>query len=79
MSTQYMTAGPVFRLTYVKLVPNHDLVNLGLDSKAKHNLPIIVNGLDDKSECWRYAVDVLAHNTLDDRCFAAIIKPPAQL
>ena len=39
--------------------------------------PIIINGLDNKAQCWTDTVDVLVHYLLDNSGLAGIIQPPS--
>lgn len=40
-----------------------------------NSLPVIVNGLDDKTESWTDAIDVLIHDLLYDCGLSGIVQP----
>jgi hypothetical protein len=40
--------------------------------------PVVVDCFDDEAKCWRDCVNVLAHNVLDYRSLAAIVKSTKQ-
>lgn len=40
-------------------------------------LPHEINGLDNEAQGWADGGDILAHDLLDDGCFAGIVKAPA--
>ena len=44
--------------------------------RTSKNLPFVVYGFDNETQCGRDGVDVLSHDPLHNRRFAGIIETP---
>lgn len=69
-----------YTLTYVELVPKKVLVSFLLPKHLESwafDIPFVVDGLNDKPQCWADRIDVLVHDLLDYSCFARIVKASA--
>ena len=38
------------------------------------SIPIIINSLDNKTQCWADTIDVFIHNPLDNSCLPSIVQ-----
>ena len=54
------------------------IISLSLVIIALSNVPLVVNGLNDKAKCGAHGMNVFIHDLFDDRRLACIVQSAVQ-